>query len=123
MQRHVLRFTVSAIVTGMAVSTSAIAAAPLLTADQKQAQSQALALADEPAVQVARSTAIERYRTAPPAQLADGKATLQAAVDEAVYGTLLTLINDPTHPKVLWSAALPYTIGSYHVAGSRYGGD
>lgn len=123
MQRNVLGFTASAIVTGMAVSTSAIAAAPLLTADQKQAQSQALSLSAEAAVQAARSDALKRYQSAPPAQLADGKATLSAAVDEAVYGTLLTLSNDPAHPKLLWSQARPYDIGSYHVAGGRYGGD
>jgi hypothetical protein len=123
MQRHVLRFTVSAILTGLALSASAIAGAPLLTPDQKEAQSQAISLGNEPAVQAARAAAIKRYQTAPPAQLADGRATLSAAVDEAVYGTLLTLTNDPAHPKVLWSEALPYDTGAYHVAGGRYGGD
>jgi hypothetical protein len=123
MQRNVLGFTVSALLTGMALSTSAIAGAPLLTPDHKDAQSQAISLGDEPAVLAARSAAIKRYQAAPPAQLADGKATLSAAVDEAVHGTLLTLTNDPAHPRVIWSQALPYTIGTYQVAGGRYGGD
>jgi hypothetical protein len=123
MQRIVLGFSVSAIVTGIALSANAIAAAPLLTVDQKEAQSQAISLADEPVVSAARSAAIKRYQEAPPAQLADGKSTLNAAVDEAIYGTLLTLTNDPVHTKVIWSQALPYTLGTYHVAGGRYGGD
>jgi hypothetical protein len=123
MRLNVLRFTVSAILTQVALSAIAMAGAPLLTADQKQAQSQAIALSGDAAVQAARSAAIKRFQTAPPAQLADGKATLDAAVDEAIYGTLLALSNDPAHPKVLWSQSLPYDIGSYHVAGGRYGGD
>ena len=123
MQRNVLGFTVSAIVMGTTLSATAIAAAPLLTPDQQQAQSQAVALSGEAAVQAARLAAIKRYQTAPPAQLADGKETLSAAVDETVYGALLALTNDPATPKVIWSQALPYTIGSYHIAGGRYGGD
>jgi hypothetical protein len=123
MQRNFLGFSASAILTGVAVSATAIAGAPLLTPDQKEAQSQAISLGNEPAVLAARSAAIKRYRTAPPAQLADGKSTLSAVVDEAVYGTLLTLTNDPAHPRVLWSEALPYDVGTYHVAGGRYGGD
>jgi hypothetical protein len=123
MERNVLGFAVTAILTGMALSASATAAAPLLTPDQKQAQTQAISLTDEPAVLAARATAIKRYQTAPPAQLADGKSTLEAAIDEAIYGTLLGLSNDPTHPSVIWSEALPYNIGSYHVVGGRYGGD
>jgi hypothetical protein len=123
MQRHVLGFTVSAILTGISLSATAIAGAPLLTPDEKEAQSQAISLGNEPAVLAARSAAIKRYQMAPPAQLADGKSTLSAAVDEAVNGTLLTLTNDPAHPIVIWSQALPYNIGTYHVTGGRYGGD
>ena len=123
MQRHVLGFTVPAILTGIALSASVIAGAPLLTPDQKEAQSQAISLSNEPAVLAARLAAIKRYQTAPPAQLADGKSTLSAALEEAVYGTLLALTNDPAHPRVIWSEALPYDIGTYHVAGGRYGGD
>jgi hypothetical protein len=122
MQRHVLGFTVLAILAG-SLSASAIAAAPLLTPDQKEAQSQAISLSNEPALLAARSAAIKRYQSAQPAQLADGKSTLSAAVDEAVNGTLLTLTNDPAHPRIIWSGALPYDIGTYHVAGGRYGGD
>ena len=123
MQRHVLGFTVPAILTGIALSASVIAGAPLLTPDQKEAQSQAISLSNEPAVLAARSAAIKRYQTAPPAQLADGKSTLSAALEEAVYGTLLALTNDPAQPRVIWSEALPCDIGTYHVAGGRYGGD
>jgi hypothetical protein len=123
MQRNVLGVTVSAILIGMALSASAIAGPSLLTPDQKEAQSQAISLGNEPAVLAARSVAIKRYQTAPPAQLADGKATLSAAADEAVYGTLLALTNDPEHPRVIWTQSLPYTIGTRHVAGGRYGGD
>lgn len=123
MQRHVLGFTVPAVLTGIALSASAIAGAPLLTSDQKDAQSEAISLSKEAAVLAARSAAIKRYQTAPPAQLADGKSTLSAAVDEAVYGTLLTLSNDAAHPRVIWSQGLPYETGTYHVAGGRYGGD
>ena len=121
MHRSVLEFTVSAVLIG--VTLSATAGAPLLTSDQKEAQSEALSLVNEAAVQAARAAAIKRYQTAPPAQLPDGKATLSAAVDEAVFGTLLALVNDPAHPKVIWSQALPYQIGTYHVPGGRYGGD
>jgi hypothetical protein len=123
MERNVFGVAAAAILTGVAASTSAIAAAPLLTPDQKQAQSQAIALVSEPIVQAAREAAIKRYQTAPPAQLADGKSTLSAAVDEAIYGTLLALSSDPANPRVIWSESLPYSIDSYHVAGGRYGGD
>ena len=122
MQRNVLGLTVSAIVMGT-LSAGANASPPLLTPDQLQAQSEAIALGNEAAVQDARQAAIKRYQTAPPSQLADGKQTLSAAVDETVYGALLALTNDPATPKVIWSQALPYTIGSYHIAGGRYGGD
>src|SRR5882724_2015770 len=123
MRLNVLGLTVSAILAEIALSAVAMAGAPLLTTEQKEAQSQAIALSGDAAVLTARSAAIKRYQAAPPAQLADGKATLNAAVDEAVYGTLLALINDPAHPKVLWSQSLPYKIGTYQIAGGRYGGD
>lgn len=123
MQRHVLRYTASAVVTMTALSATAFAGAPLLTPDQKDAQSEAIALGHDTAVQAARATAIKRYQTSPPAQLADGKATLNAAVDEAIYGTLLALTNDAARPRVIWSQSLPYEVGSYHIPGARYGGD
>src|ERR1035441_5857270 len=119
MQRHVLGFTVPAILTGIALSASVIAGAPLLTPDQKEAQSQAISLSNEPAVLAARSAAIKRYQTAPPAQLADGKSTLSAAVEEAVYGTLLALTNDPAHPRVILRETAPSRFG--HPRSTRAG--
>ncbi len=123
MQQKRLGFMVSIILLAPALSAIAFAAPPLLTPAQKQAQSQALALQGEATVQAARAAAVSRYQAAPPARLADGKATLIGAVDEAVYGALLALTNDPARPEVLWNVALPYDIGAYHVAGGRYGGD
>jgi hypothetical protein len=123
MQRHLVGLIVSAVVVGATLPMNTMAGPPLFTADQQQAQSQAIALGGDAAVQAARSAAIKRYQSAPPARLADGKATLNAAAEEAVYGTLLALTNDPAHPKILWNEALPYELGARHVAGGRYGGD
>lgn len=123
MRQKRLGFMVSIVLLAPALPAIAFAAPPLLTPAQKQAQSQALALQGEATVQAARAAAVSRYQAAPPARLADGKATLIGAVDEVVYGALLALTNDPAHPEVLWNVALPYDIGAYHVAGGRYGGD
>ncbi|HEX4378278.1 MAG TPA: hypothetical protein VHZ99_14095 [Steroidobacteraceae bacterium] len=123
MRLNVLGFTVSTIMMGAALHSTAMAGPSLLTADQKQAQTEASAAFKDPAIQTARAAAIKRYESAPPAQLPDGKSTLSAAVDEAVYGTLLALSNDPVHPGVIWSQSLPYQFGGNQIPGTRYGGD
>ena len=123
MTRNAMQLTVSAVLVGMTLSTAASAGAALLTQDQKQAQAQALSLKDEAALEAARLAAIKRYQAAPPAQLADGRATLNAAVNELVFGTLLALTNDPAHPHVIWVQTPPYEIVGYQLAGARYGGD
>jgi hypothetical protein len=96
---------------------------PLLSGDQEKVESLALALRNEPAVKAARDAAIRRFQAAAPAALPDGKAQLEGAVDEAVYGALLVAANDPAHPRVVWSEAPPHRDGKDQVPGSRYGGD
>jgi hypothetical protein len=123
MRLNVAGIAMAAALAQLALSATAVAGVPLLTVDQKEAQTQAITLSGDAGVKTASAAAIESYRAAPPGQLADGKTNLNAAVDELVFGTLLALNNDPAHPKVLWSQSLPYTIGAYQVAGGRYGGD
>jgi hypothetical protein len=95
--------------------------APLLTQSQHRIDELALSLRDDPAVKAARQKMFESWSALPLAQLPDGKATLQDAVDEAVYIALRSAASDPSRPEVIWTEAPPYTIGQLQVPSSRNG--
>jgi hypothetical protein len=106
--------------------TLAESAAPSLwTPGHRAVEDLALSLRDHPSVQAARAEVVKRYLASPPGQLADGKATLDGAVDELVTGMLLsTVTKDPAHPEVVWTGTLSYVAGDDHtVPASRYAGD
>ncbi|MET0985934.1 MAG: hypothetical protein ABW034_11055 [Steroidobacteraceae bacterium] len=124
-----IRTTIAAVIAVAALTTLAFAAKPnpeplLLTQDQQEVDALALSLRDAPAVKAARAEALERWQQLRSASTKDGKATVQGAVDEAVYATLrATAANDPANPRVIWTVAPPYDNGGEQVPGSRVGGD
>ncbi|KJS04075.1 MAG: hypothetical protein VR73_15410 [Gammaproteobacteria bacterium BRH_c0] len=94
---------------------------PLVTPALGDIQAAALELREQPEIVEARDKAIILFKKTRSASLADGLATLEAAVDELVFGVLLGVAaNDPCQPRVVWSGNLPYTIGNKTVPGSRY---
>jgi hypothetical protein len=97
------------------------ASAPLLTAAQRQNDRVALSLRHAPAVEAARAKMLADWGALPAARTADGKATLQAAVDEAVVAALRSAVADPARPQVLWTEAPAYSVGKLHVPSGRQG--
>lgn len=99
------------------------AASILLTPDQEKAENLALELRNDPIIKTAREASIKRYEASRMGLSADGKATIPGAVDEMVYGILLSVTDDPANPKLIWFCNLPYTIGKRSLPGSCYAGD
>jgi hypothetical protein len=115
-------FTMGATAAVLLTSVAAQAAsAPLLTPPQTQNDTLALSLRHDPAVEAARKKILADWSALPAAQTPDGKATLNAAIDEAVYAALRSAAADPANPQVLWTEAPAYTIGKLHVPSGRQG--
>lgn len=93
------------------------------TADQRDVEDIALSLRSEPALVAAREEALARHRATPWCQHADGRNTVQDAVDELLYGVLLVAASDPADPKIVWGVTLPREVAGRRLPGSRYGGD
>jgi len=98
---------------------------PLLWAQPHKSNVElALSLRDTPQLLAMRQKVIELYGNAPSGQLLDGRKHLEGAVDELVFGVILTTITpDPAHPAIVWNETLPYTAAGMQVPGSRYAGD
>ncbi len=116
-------FTAAMLLATVAFAAAAKPAPVLLTADQKQVETLAKSLLNEPAIKAARAAAIKQYEAAPAWQLDDGKKTLQGIIDETLYGVLLSVASDPADPKIVWTEVLPYTYRKQRLTGSRYAGD
>jgi hypothetical protein len=115
--------------TACALTSIALAAQPkpvppLWTPGHREVEKIAMSLLDAPEIKAARAEVVQRYEQSHSGQIADGKARMQGAIDELVYGTLLaTVANDPAHPQIVWCETLPFTVGKHHVPASRYAGD
>ena len=98
---------------------------PLLwSSAQKTHVELALSLCDTPQLKEVRRELIQLYEQTPSAQRADGRETLESAVDELMFGMILSTITpDPAHPPLVWNEALPYSVDGFAVPGSRYAGD
>jgi hypothetical protein len=97
------------------------ASAPLVTPSQTQNDRLALSLRHDPVVEAARRKVLADWGALPQAQLPDGKATLNAAVEEATYMALRSAVADPSRPQVLWTEAPAYAVGALHVPSGREG--
>lgn len=110
------------------VSISAFGVTPkpasiLETSDQQAVETLAFSLLKDPAIQSARAAAITRYQATRWYQTADGRSHLQGAVDELLWGVLLSAASDPAEPKIVWTETLPRKVGKRELPGSRYAGD
>ncbi|MFA5629905.1 MAG: hypothetical protein WC997_00220 [Porticoccaceae bacterium] len=100
-------------------------ALPLLWSEGHKANVEmALSLRETPELIAMRKEVIGLYENTSSGRLADGKARIEAAVDELIFGVILTTITpDPAHPAIVWNETLPYTAAGIQVPGSRYAGD
>jgi cytochrome P450 len=95
-----------------------------LTPEQEEVDKLAVSLLDHADVQAARSKAVARYQTYPEYRLADAPPTLDLAIDDLMFGCLQIAANDePTRPRVIWTARMPYVIEGQRIHNSCYGGD
>jgi hypothetical protein len=106
---------------GLGAAAARAEAGPLVTAAQTQNDEVALSLRHDPAVEAARAKMLADWGALPAARTADGKATLHAAVDEAVVASLRSAVADPARPAVLWTEAAAYSVGKVHVPSGRQG--
>jgi hypothetical protein len=122
-----LRYSITALAVCCAnviAAATAATGAHLITLQQQELDAGAMPLRSEPVVKAARAAAIERWGQQPAAKTADGKASLNGAVDELVYHALRAAVADnPAVPKVGWTLAPMYGKGKSRIPGSRFAGD
>lgn len=121
--------TLMAFATTLACSAFSVAdgtpTVPMLWSEgHKEAATLALTLLDEPDIRTARDEVVALYENAPSGQLPDGSTRLQDAVDELLYGVLMTVVSsNPAQPHIVWNVVLPYRVGELDIPGTRYAGD
>jgi hypothetical protein len=104
--------------------SNAVAQPMLWNAGHEKVVTTAVSLLSEPEIKAARDKVQELYETALPFQWVDGKRTMQGAIDELVYGVLLTTASvDEINPDITWIQTMSYEVAGVTVPGNRYAGD
>lgn len=120
----VMALAASLVIFPVSATSTSTSTPALWNEEHAQVVKSALALLDDPQIRAARQDVIALYQTALPYTLADGRSTMEAAVDKLLFGILLTSsVADPANPPIVWSQTLPYRVGDLSVPSGVYAGD
>lgn len=97
---------------------------PLATPDQAEVERTALRLLQRPELKQAHQEAKTLFLADPVARTPAGSKTLDQGVDECVLTAIYdTILNDGSHPRIIWIETPPHNWFGHTIGGARYFND